>query len=253
MGSVFTVPILCYHSVSDTWDSALAMPEGRFERQCARLTSRLTPLDLTTAVDRLDRRGRVPRGTFVLTLDDGFADNYEVALPILRRYSIPAAVFVVAATIDRGHEVDWVDDPPDQPLSVLSADQILEMVEQGITVGSHSLFHRDLTTLGYQECVEDLKTSREVLEDLVRRPVPFLAYPRGRWNETVAAAAQAAGYQRAFSLPIGPEPIGPYSIPRVGIYRHNSERVFRLKLSEMFLSLRMAGFYERAKRLLAAS
>src|SRR5205807_4952068 len=115
-----------------------------------------------------------------LGFDDGFADVYTYALPILRRSRLPATVFIVAQTLTSGgRAVDWVDDPPSWPLETLSREQILEMRAAGISFGSHSFSHRDLTTLTEDECVRDLRTSREVLEAILGEAIRLLAYPRG--------------------------------------------------------------------------
>ncbi|MDH5504816.1 MAG: polysaccharide deacetylase family protein, partial [Acidimicrobiia bacterium] len=169
---------------------------------------------------------------------------FDIALPTLKRSGLTAAVFVVAATLDRGQEVDWVDDPPDFTLETLTRNQIQALDAEGIDIGSHSLFHKNLTTLTYAACVDDLTTSRLILEEIVNKPVPYLAYPRGLWNETVAKAAQTAGYLGAFSLPVGPEPVGAFSMPRIGIWRDNGPREFWLKNTRTYQSVRTSRFYE---------
>ncbi len=236
--------VLCYHSVCDAWDSPLAMNSGRFAAQCAWLARRKDSIDLATAVAAVNRRGNLPHRAVSLTFDDGFADNFDTALPSLRRAGLTAAIFVVAATLDRGHSVDWVDDPPKFPLETLTRDQIQAMVTEGIHIGSHSLFHKDLTKLSYEDCVDDLTTSRLILEEVVNGPVPYLAYPRGFWNDTVAKAAETAGYSAAFSLPTGPEPIGQFSLPRVGIWRQNGDVEFRLKNLRAYQTVRTSKAYE---------
>ena len=55
-----------------------------------------------------------------------------------------------------------------------------------------SLAHRDLTMLSDEECHRDLRESRELLEDLLGEPVPFLAYPGGRNDARVQRAAARA-------------------------------------------------------------
>jgi peptidoglycan/xylan/chitin deacetylase (PgdA/CDA1 family) len=240
--------VLCYHSVCNNWVDPLAVTTKRFEHQCEWLARQFTTVDLETAVGRLDRFGRLPRRVAALTFDDGFADNFDVALPILRRLRLPATVFVVAATIDRGYEVTWVDSPPPFRLETLTRDQIVTMAAEGVAIGSHSLFHKDLTSLSHSECLEDLKTSRQILEEIIRAPVPDLAYPRGRWNHTVADAAKGAGYARAFTLPTGPEEISSYSLPRVGVYRANGSLRFRMKNARWYLPARMSKAYQFARR-----
>lgn len=238
--------VLCYHSVCDAWNSPLAMGSDRFADQCARIASRFETVGVSKAISHIDRRGQLPRGMSVLTFDDGFRDNFDVALPTLRRYGLPATLFIVAASVDGDYAVDWVDDPPDFPLETLDRDQIQTLVAEGMTIGSHSLHHKDLTTLDFDTCVADLSESREILEEVTGGPVPYLAYPRGLWNADVAKAAQAAGYSHAFSLPVSPEPIGPFSLPRVGIYRDNGPGKFRLKTSHPYQRLRTSPWYQRA-------
>lgn len=239
------MPILCYHSISDTWDSPLAVKRNDFADQCEWLSRNRHMVDVDTAAQLMNRGGRLPRKTVAVTLDDGFADNYDDGLPVLKRFRIPAMIFIVAETVRHGQPVDWVDDPPAIGLRTLARDQICELADAGIAIGSHSLHHRSLTELSPQECLADLRTSREILEDLLGKPVLHLAYPRGLHDGAVRSAAAKAGYRWSFSLPKAVEPITRQAVPRVGIFRDNSRRRFRAKLSEWYLPARTSPLYKR--------
>lgn len=243
--------ILCYHAVDPSWSSPLAVEPAVFRRQCELLSRRRTVLPLEDAVTRLDRHGRLPRGFTALTFDDGFASLYEHALPVLTRLRLPATVFLVAETlVGDGREVDWVDTPPAPPrrLETLEVAQVREMQAAGVRFASHSYSHHDLTALAYEECVRDLTRSREVLEDLLGQRVPFLAYPRGRNDATVRAAAERAGYSHSFTLPEGPEPAGPHGVPRVGVYPGNGPRAVLAKSDPAYLRLRLGPLYRPLRR-----
>ena len=231
--------ILCYHSVEPGWESPLAVHPDDFARHCAWLAQHRQVLPLSEAIAGLDRAGRPPAGTAALTLDDGFAALYEHALPVLRRYRLPSTVFLVAETLTpEGRAVDWVDTAPAYPLQTLTIDQVLEMQEAGVDFQSHSWAHRDLPSLDPAECVQDLRDSRELLEELLGRAVPLLAYPRGRHDARVREAAARAGYSHGLALPDLPETPGPFAVPRVGIYRGNGVRALRLKCRPNYLRLR---------------
>jgi peptidoglycan/xylan/chitin deacetylase (PgdA/CDA1 family) len=233
--------ILCYHAVEPGWDSSVSVRPEAFEQHCAWLSRERRVLPLNSAVLRLRRSGSLPWGETALSFDDGFASVHEQAFPILMRYRVPATVFVVAATLAPGGKVvDWVDEPVPAPLRTLTLDQVLEMQSAGIEFGSHSYRHHDLTTLSSAECEQDLRRSRELLEDLLQQHVRFLAYPRGRHNETVRRAAERAGYTHAFTLPEGPEPLGPMAVPRVGMWGGNGVGMLRLKATTLYLRLRMS-------------
>jgi peptidoglycan/xylan/chitin deacetylase (PgdA/CDA1 family) len=112
------------------------------------------------------------------------------------------------------------------------------MQEEGVTFGSHSYSHHDLTTLGEKECERDLRESRELLEDLLGRPVAFLAYPFGHHDRKVRRAAERAGFSHAFSLPEGREPTGRYAVPRVVVVPGNGAISLRIKASTWYLDVR---------------
>jgi peptidoglycan/xylan/chitin deacetylase (PgdA/CDA1 family) len=241
--------ILCYHSVQRDWSSPLAVDPGSFAEQCAWLSRSRRVAPLLDAVSRLDGSGRLPRGQAALTFDDGFEALYEQALPVLAGYRLPATVFLVAQTLTpAGQPVDWVDTPPDHPLTTLSPEQVLDMQSRGMDFQSHSYAHLDLTRLSFDDCVRDLRDSKESLETLLGRPVPLLAYPRGLHDEGVRAAAARAGYTHAFTLPEAREQPGPYAIPRVGIYRGNSLANVRVKSTRSYLPVRTGRAYAVARQ-----
>jgi peptidoglycan/xylan/chitin deacetylase (PgdA/CDA1 family) len=95
------VIILTYHRVIDQWDHLLAYSQpgmmvtvSTFERQITILKEHfdVVELDAVLADGRLGARATRPR--CVITFDDGWRDNYDLAFPILRRYDIPATVFL---------------------------------------------------------------------------------------------------------------------------------------------------------------
>ena len=242
--------VLCYHAVEDGWDSPMAIEPALFDAHCAWLSRhrRVVPLDVATRV--MDRRFRLPARTSALTFDDGFTSMHTELLPRLRRWGLPATVFLVAETLTpEGRPVDWVDTPPPHPLTTLTVDEVREMRDAGVDFQSHSWAHHDLTTLSYDECLSDLRRSRELLSDLLGSPVTMLAYPRGRHDAAVRKAAAAAGYAQAFALPERHEQPGPLSIPRVGVHRGNGTGVLRVKEAGPYLAVRQSPHWERARRL----
>jgi peptidoglycan/xylan/chitin deacetylase (PgdA/CDA1 family) len=247
--------ILCYHAVQQQWNHPLAVEPEAFARQGAWLRRHRKVLPLRDALPRLDATGRLPRGEAALTFDDGFADAYTDAWPVLAREQLPATMFLVAQTLTpAGQAVDWIRTPVDVPLRTLTIDQVLEMQDAGVDFQSHSWAHRDLVELTMEECVRDLRDSRELLSDLLGRPVTLLAYPRGLHDEQVRQAAERAGYSHAFTLPEAPEEPGPYAVPRVGIYRGNGPLAVGMKAARPYLRLRTsagaATAARRAKRVL---
>ena len=241
--------ILCYHAVQPGWRSPMSVEPAVLDEHLAWLGRRRSVVPLHEVTHRLDATGRLPRGMAALTFDDGFSSLHEHALPILTRHRLPATVFLVAETLTTaGRPVDWVDTPPAQPLTTLTIEQVREMQDVGIRFESHSFSHLDLTTLSFEECVRDLTDSRELLESLLGHSVRLLAYPRGRHNATVRAAAERAGYSHAFTLPEGREPVGAYAVPRVGLFDGNDVRHLRIKSARSYLRLRTGRPYKMVRQ-----
>lgn len=231
--------ILCYHEVDPEWGSPLALTPSAFMEHCRWLARKRTIVDVETAGRLVRPSGTLPRGLAALTFDDGLAGLHQHALPVLVSTGLPATVFLVAETlVPGGRPVDWIDGLPRGARRTLTAEQVLDMQQAGITFGSHSYSHRDLRELSDAECEHDLRLSREVLEEVVGRPVRTLAYPRGFHNGRVRAAAQRAGFSYAFGIDQPTEARDRWCIPRIGTYRHNGLATLRIKTSRWYPAVR---------------
>jgi peptidoglycan/xylan/chitin deacetylase (PgdA/CDA1 family) len=224
------VTILCYHAVDTGWESPLSVRTADFETQCRWLARRTKVVAIDEALRRLRPSGSLPRGCAALTFDDGYESVHQSALPVLVRLGLPAVVFLVADTfVDPDRSPDWLNGAESSASHTLSLDQALEMQDAGVTFGSHSYSHRDLTMLPHEECLRDLKGSRELLEDLLGRRVDLLAYPRGLHDASVRQAAKLAGFRHAFGT-IRPGFVDDrMAIPRAGVYRDDGRLTFAMK------------------------
>lgn len=104
--------ILTYHRVLPLHEAVqypfqgMVMPRDLFEAQIAYLQRHYRVLEFPQAISLL-RRGELPRRSMVVTFDDGYRDNYEHALPILKKYKIPATFFLTTVTLDQQVRLWW--------------------------------------------------------------------------------------------------------------------------------------------------
>lgn len=100
--------ILLYHRIdtptTDPW--TLAVSPERFDEQLAVLAQRFHPITLTALVDAVIRR-RVPSRAVAVTFDDGYADNLQNGVPLLKKHSVPAIFYVTAGHIAATREFWW--------------------------------------------------------------------------------------------------------------------------------------------------
>ena len=95
-----TLRILYFHRINDDNDPFLpSMSTAKFEEQIGLLAKHYNVVPLAEGMQRL-REGGPPQPVLAVTFDDGYADNYTNALPILERYGIPATIFLTTGSVD---------------------------------------------------------------------------------------------------------------------------------------------------------
>ena len=175
---------------------------------------------LSTLADRLAQKQAVPDNWACITFDDGYADNYLHAFPVLRHYGVPATVFLVTGKIDR--------DP-----DFLTLAQLKEMQAHGIEFGGHTVDHVSLSSVAPEEARRQVLTSRQQLDVLVSRPGRrHFCYPFGHYNAAVEGFVREAGYdtcctEQAGSVTLGSDPL---RLRRVGVLGTDTLRDFGLKV-----------------------
>lgn len=103
LGGKSGLMVLIYHRVLPAPDPMLPdVPDAAmFTTQMSVISRYFRIAPLRQALDEL-QQGRLPAPTVAVTFDDGYADNLEVALPVLRRFDVPATVFVAPGFLDGG-------------------------------------------------------------------------------------------------------------------------------------------------------
>lgn len=231
-GAVF----LCYHSIAPSGPRYLTISAQVFERQLVSLRRHgFRGGDLAALEDLA--AGRLSGRTAFLTFDDGFRDNFETALPLLREHGFPAFVFVVPRLLDGGGALDWPGihvhrDRHAAMMRSLDWGMLELMREAGIEVGSHTLTHPHLPALDGERLREELLQSRRAIEARLGS-CETIAYPFGEWSPDVAAAAADCGYRFGFTVPTtsGQRLATPLSIPRLMVDYRDGGRRFDAKLS----------------------
>jgi peptidoglycan/xylan/chitin deacetylase (PgdA/CDA1 family) len=107
---------LLYHRIGDPRGvDSLLSPDlisatpAEFEAQMAMVTRRYTPVSAEDVVAAVERSQSLPRGAILITFDDGYQDFAEVAWPILRRWRVPAVLFLATAYPDTTDRLFWWD------------------------------------------------------------------------------------------------------------------------------------------------
>jgi peptidoglycan/xylan/chitin deacetylase (PgdA/CDA1 family) len=222
------VRVLCYHRVSSDRDELSVTPSAFRSQMEFVMHARASAQTLDDALDKL-REGASGRHVCV-TFDDGYRDNLENAIPVLRDLAIPATIFVASGMIDGTAPVYWYDQPP--PL--LTWSELREINDEGlVAIGAHSRTHRALPKLPDEEAWEEIAGSRGDLEKRLGRPVTSFAYPSGLYGEREVRMAREAGYRVAVTCEPGANGPGqrPHELRRLIVGPRDDLKMFEAKLT----------------------
>jgi peptidoglycan/xylan/chitin deacetylase (PgdA/CDA1 family) len=225
--------ILTYHSISGG-ASPLEISPALFIEQMEWLKANARVVPLAVLPPMLAGGESFSPRVVVLTFDDGFRNFYSAAAPVLSRFGFPATVFLPTSFLGRTNawpgQPSWV-----APQPLMEWAQVRELAEQGISFGSHSVTHPDLTTLAAAELEQELGKSQREIESQTGRPAEFFCYPYGRWNSAVRAAAQRV-YRGACCTGAGvvESDADPFALPRVDAHYVRSSVWFRRLFTRSF-------------------
>jgi peptidoglycan/xylan/chitin deacetylase (PgdA/CDA1 family) len=197
------VPILMYHSVSDQATrkySPFAVSPALFAQQMEYLHQQhYTPITVTNFME-IRTRGEqpLPEKPVLLTFDDGLADFYTGALPILQQYNFPATLYVVTGFMNGTSR--WLLSEGEGNRPMLTWEQLAEIQAAGVECGGHTHTHPQLDTISLARARNEITQCKKILEDHLGQEVRSFAYPYGYHTNAVKQAVQDAGYTSACAV-----------------------------------------------------
>ena len=197
--------VLMYHKINDRDGNPLSVPVSLFDEQMAQLGALgYTVVDVEAVLAHYVERKPLPPRAVLITFDDGYRDNLENAVEVLRRHGYPAVLFMPIGFLDTSlplpHEerlaqrgvynrtLDWRDLP--------------DLERGGIRVEAHGISHRPLADLELDEAAREIALSKLRLEDALGRPVRAFAYVKGseaHYKPVHLSLLRQAGYDLAFT------------------------------------------------------
>jgi len=237
--------VLVYHMVAEPKapiEHRFAIPPRRFASHITTLVQHgYTCVSLDQAESWLHGRAEIPDRALALTFDDGFADNFTEAYPVLRQYRIPATIFVTVNTI--GAENVWMSATGFPSRRMLSWDQIRAMHAGGVSFGSHTLNHPRLSSLNHDAAGVEIRDAKRTLEEKLGVEIKHFAYPYGDCNGEIPSLVRAAGHTLACSTRSGFNRPGcdPLLLRRIEVYGTDSR--WQL-LQKLFYGTSDAGLFK---------
>jgi peptidoglycan/xylan/chitin deacetylase (PgdA/CDA1 family) len=235
--------IVAFHRVQDTTGAdGLTIGVDMFERYCRFFMRHFRVTSLRDLVGKLES-GRALDRDLAITFDDGYRDNFEHAVPVLEKLSLPATFFVVTRWIGTD-VVPWWDREQGVRHAWMTWEQVRALPRKGFDVGAHTRTHADLGQAGDGEAREEILGARLDLERELGAPVELFAYPYGGRNHLAEAnrdLVKAAGFRCCCSCFGGINASGtdPFHLGRVPIspwYRSPRELGLELALGRSVLA-----------------
>ncbi|MHB8139319.1 MAG: polysaccharide deacetylase family protein [Smithellaceae bacterium] len=249
------IPILMYHSISDVKESShpyyhVNTSPAVFEAHMRYLSeNNYAVINLRDTRDNFDANHSAKQ--VVITFDDGFLDFYTSAYPILKKFGFTATVFLPTAFI-QNNRTSFKDNP------CMTWNEVRQLLKEGISFGSHTVSHPQLTDLSETEIKHEIKASREIIEEETGTKVDSFSYPFAfpqdnrdfiaRYKEILLEH----GYRTAVTTVIGRAAIGlddPLFLKRIPANTGDDPLFFRLKLQGAYDWLQTPqSFIKRIKR-----
>jgi peptidoglycan/xylan/chitin deacetylase (PgdA/CDA1 family) len=228
------IPILMYHQIDVPPPRGvplrgLAVAPASFARQMALLKllgyRGLSMFDLEPYL-----RGKAQGKVVGLTFDDGYQNNVQNALPVLKRHNFTATCYGVSSMMGGTNSWDSYLGIEQKPL--MSIEDWRAWLDAGMDIGSHTRTHVNLTKLPSDEAREQIVSSKQELELALGCEVRHFCYPYGWFKPEHRDMVQEAGYATATTTQRGRVHAGddPYSLRRIMVAQATHLGLFAAKI-----------------------
>jgi len=226
------VPVLLYHSINENMDNN-EIDILEFEKQILYLKNNNYD---SISISQIEPNNK---NQIILTFDDGYKDIISLVLPILKKYNFKAICFIVSNHIGKYNLWD-ANKNNFKKKELLNKSDLVEWLNNGMMIGSHSHNHLDLTKLDNQALEEEILTSKKILEDTFSTSITDFCYPFGKTNFNSYNVVKK-NYNNAFTT----------NRSRYFHRKHDSLLIPRIdmgkKLTKFKMFLKLKTFYEDIK------
>jgi len=218
-----TCRILLYHRVADVKNDPhlLSVSVHNFRDQIAWLQKNYHIVPLSKLVDQI-KYHTLNSKSICITFDDGYADNFYNALPILKQLKVPVTIFITSGMIGKKTPFYWdINTYMKDRGRALSRLELRKLAKEPlIEIGSHSITHPSLSTLSVIEQKKEITKSKMDLENIIKKRIISFSYPFGTkkdYNKETVFFVKKAGYKYACAnFPDNIlKPSNFYTLPRI--------------------------------------
>ena len=230
----YTVPILTYHNI-DYRGGLLSVAPENFEKQMRYLkNAHYNVISLNDLVEGTKKGRSFPHKTVVITIDDGYKNNFTYAYPVLKKYGFPATLFLITKHI--GTSADF-----------LNWDEIKEMSKNNISFGGHTKNHPHLPEIQDKDVLwEEIAGCKKAIEEHIGIPAAYFCYPLGGITGAVEMLVQKAGYKGACTTKQGHDVFNKkdlYALNRISVRNGNPDFSFFNLWSPFRFRDKLSGYY----------
>lgn len=206
--------VLTYHSI-DNSGSVISISEGTLRSHLRWLASRdvlVAPLESLHQVP-------VDRHAVAITFDDGFQNFADIAWPLFKNDHMPVTVFVVTQRVGTNNAWGGRDERGIPTLPLMTWQTIRNLVDEGLTLGSHGRTHARLPTLDDGALADEIRGSADDIERATSVRPKTICFPFGEFDERSVALARA-NYEVAVTteLAILPDVPDLHRLPRLDAF-----------------------------------
>ena len=232
----YEVPVIMYHRVINNAENegvyGTYIYEDMFKKHLQYLKDKNYTVITFKDLDKIGWRNRFEKGKkyIILTFDDGYKDNYDLAFPILKEFNFKATIFLMGSLTYN----EWdVKAGGERKFSLMSVEMIKEMQDYGIEFGAHTFNHPKINTLSNEEIEHQIVDVKKPLEEKIGKEIITFAYPYGILNDYAKEMAKKAGYTFALATDSGSVCLSDdlYQIRRIAIFPNTNLFSFKRKVA----------------------
>ena len=230
------IPVLMYHKIDLTVRDMLTVSMAQFESHLKYLQEfgyqSITTKEL---LDFWENKTILPKNPVLITFDDGYVNNLELAYPLLQKYNMTATIFL--PTFYLGGTSSWYEGGAD----LMNYEQLKSMNSKVIEFGLHSHKHPNFKHLALEQMREELLTNQQILTQNSINYTPTLAYPYGgrpkkkEVSKAMKTMFAEIGIKAAFRIGNKINSLNPkdvFELKRIDIQGNDSFWVFKTKLKK---------------------